>query len=137
MVQGAAAVVAHVGDSRIYRFRCGVLRCMTSDHTLVASMEADGLDCASALSCFSHVVTRAIGVPGDAEPDVATIDVRPGDRFLLCTDGLTDTLAPLRIGRILETLPPADASESLVDEALRARAQDNVTALVVEISADS
>ena len=126
------AVVAHVGDSRVYRLRDGLLRQLTVDHSLLASIEAAGVTEVRRRD-FGHIITRAIGIDGSSEPDVVTVDVEPGDLFLLCTDGLTDELAPSELGRILREVPTAAAGPALVDAALSAGSRDNVTALVVAI----
>lgn len=134
LVEGPLAIIAHVGDSRIYRMRKGVLRRLTSDHTVVAAMEAAGVAFCPQTSPYAHMITRAIGFEDDAEPDVSVVDVEPEDLFVLCTDGLTDAVDPVAMARILKETPPTAAGTALVDAALEAGPQDNVTVVVVDVS---
>jgi serine/threonine protein phosphatase PrpC len=126
IVQGDRALIAHVGDSRVYQMREGELRLLTRDHSLVAELEAAGMIAASHLS---HVITQALGHGPDAKPDVRVVDVLPGDRFLMCTDGLTDSLNMDEIG--LELQHSKDAAKALVDLAYEMGSLDNITAVVV------
>lgn len=125
VVRGARALIAHVGDSRIYLLRDGELEQLTRDHSLVAEMEAAGLNAAPNLQ---HVITQAIGQGPAARPDLRAIDVMPGDRFLLCSDGLTDVLGPDEIAGTMGRRSPARA---LVELAYERGSMDNITALVV------
>lgn len=134
LLRDGCAIVGHVGDSRAYRMRDGKLEQLTRDHSLYAEMEAAGI--ASALPtarAFSHVITRAIGVTGNGEPDITTVDTRPGDVFLLCTDGLTDVVPDERIEIILRELPPHLASAALVGEAWMSESRDNVTVVLATV----
>lgn len=126
LVQGSHAVLAHVGDSRIYRLREGEIALLTRDHSLVAEMEAAGL---SAAAHHTHIITQALGQGPAARPDVRVIEVLPGDRFLLCTDGLTDVLSP---GEITDGMAQSKKpAEVLVDTAYAMGSHDNITAMIV------
>ncbi len=125
VVRETRALIAHVGDSRIYRLRDGAIEQLTRDHSLVAEMEARGL---SAAPNLSHIVTQALGQGPPARPDVRVIDLRPGDRFLLCSDGLSDVLEP---GDIAREVTRRGAARALVKLAYDAGSMDNITALVV------
>lgn len=126
LVRGSRALLAHVGDSRIYRAREGELALLTRDHSLVAEMEAAGL---SAGAHLSHVITQALGQGPAARPDLRVVDVLPGDRFLLCTDGLTDVMS---LGEIADGLSRRrGVARALVDAAYDLGSMDNITALVV------
>ena len=135
VVRGARAVLAHVGDSRIYRLREGVLEQLTRDHSLIAMMEAlEGRPIAKERAAqFAHVVTRAVGQTGDSTPELQAIDARRGDTFLLCSDGLSDPLEPEVIRRLL-ALPPQRAAEQLVAAAYDAGGSDNISAVVVRLT---
>jgi PPM family protein phosphatase len=133
VVRNGRALIGHVGDSRVYRCRAGRLEQLTSDHSLIASMKAAGLSNMLISSRFGHIITRAIGVSDDTDPDIITETALPGDRFLLCTDGLTDVLDDETIGALLCSNPAAEAATALVEEALRCGGEDNITAVVVEI----
>lgn len=79
------------------------------------------------------VVTRALGGGGDARPDVRFLDVASHDRFLLCSDGLTDAILEPDLRPLLARGTPDDASACLVEQALRNGARDNVTVVVVDV----
>jgi len=122
------AVIAHVGDSRVYRLRADELVQLTVDHSLVSQMIAAGMKPDAAFP-WRHVITRALGMP-DAEPDIQSTEVRPGDVFLLCSDGLYEPLAPATIAALLDG-PPELACRNLIDAAYAAGSRDNISAVVV------
>jgi protein phosphatase/serine/threonine-protein phosphatase Stp1 len=140
LAEGEHIACLWAGDSRIYRLRAGALQQLTRDHSLVQEMvdagvlrpeHADGHPRA-------NVITRAVGAEDDGlELDKATDRVRPGDRFLLCSDGLFKALTESDVAALLAP-DPADASpvERLLRAALDRQARDNVTAVAVEASAD-
>ncbi len=84
------AVIAHVGDSRAYRLRDGELTRMTYDHSLANHLVERGLLKPEEVASYRrrNVITRAVGVKESVEVDVKIVDIRPGDAFLLCSDGL-------------------------------------------------
>ncbi len=128
------AHLAHVGDSRAYLFRQGALDQLTEDHTWVHRMVREGkltLEEAGKHPQRS-ILTRALGVEGDVEVDQFSLDLQPGDRLLLCTDGLTNMLDDEAIGHILADEPdPQAAADRLVEEANRAGGDDNITAVIL------
>lgn len=120
------------GDSRAYLLRNGTLSPLTRDHSMVQEMVDAGLLDAEAAERHPHanVLTRAIGAEGaDPELDKITGRAEPGDRFLLCSDGLFKALDATTIGHLTGGPDPA---RTLIQAALAAAARDNVTALVVE-----
>jgi serine/threonine protein phosphatase PrpC len=129
----AETIVAHVGDSRVYRLRGERFARLTRDHTLEAGLLAAGAP-AERARAVAHVLTRVVGVRGALEPDVRRVDARSGDVFLLCTDGLSDTVDDPALARGLVG-PPGAAATALVDAANRGGGVDNITALVVHASA--
>jgi serine/threonine protein phosphatase PrpC len=126
---GERAVIAHVGDSRVYRLRGGQLAQLTIDHSLLAQLVAAGGVVDVETFPWRHVVTRALGTP-TGEPDVQVDHVRPGDVFLLCSDGLSEVLAVEEIAALLER-PAEQACRALVDAAFAAGSRDNISAIVV------
>jgi len=129
-VAGDRAIVAHVGDSRVYRLRAGALAQLTVDHSLLAQMIAAGMPPADIEGFqFRHVVTRALGTE-HAEPEVQRYALEPGDRFLLCSDGLSEVLEPAEIAALLAA-PAEQACRGLVDAAYAAGSRDNISAIVV------
>jgi len=132
------AMLAHVGDSRIYLFRDNELERMTNDHSWVEEQMRAGL--LSPLEARQHpwrnVVTRALSGGEDPEVDVKAVELHPGDRLLLCSDGLSSVVTDERIEEILRAVPvPTEACQALVDEANGAGGPDNVTTLILQIDA--
>jgi len=130
------AVVAHVGDSRIYRLRRGHLTCLTTDHTFVQDMINEGeVDPAYArVHPLRHLLTRVVGTEEALQWVDTRIDaLRGNDCFLLCSDGLTNVLTSGQIARALcEHGHARQIAVNLVSRALQSGAKDNVTALVVK-----
>ena len=135
LTDGDRAHVAHVGDSRAYLYRGGVLQRLTEDHTLVQRMVREGKISADQAEHHPQrsVLTRALGVDEDLPVDELTLDMHPGDRILICSDGLTGMLDEERIGEILESEPdPQGACDRLVEEANGAGGEDNITVIVAD-----
>ena len=133
-VEGESIVIAHVGDSRVYRLRGGILQQLTRDHSLYAEMEAAGLSLPAKEECgFGNVITRALGMDSAPRPDLRREPLAGGDVYLLCTDGLTERLGGDRIRELLARAP-ADAARALVDEAYQAGGRDNITVVVVRVT---
>lgn len=130
----AAAVIAHIGDSRAYRLRSGRLEQLTRDHTWIQNQLDEGmLTPAQARGHpWSSVLLRVLGGPGDAEPDLYTVDTRPGDLLLLCTDGLSSVVDGVDLGVLLTQPLPIDAlAAQLVEAALVRGAPDNVSVILL------
>ena len=124
-----------VGDSRLYRFRDGQIEIISSDHSVVGELVEQGyLTWAEAENHpQANQITRAVGVSEALEIDKRRGEVRRGDRFLLCSDGLSkyaseDTLCHYLAERPIETI-----SDELIQFALDSGAADNVSAIVVEV----
>jgi serine/threonine protein phosphatase PrpC len=128
---GDGAVIGHVGDSRVYRLRGGALAQLTIDHSMAAQLEAAGMK-PDANFPWRHVVTRALGTT-TSEPDVQRAAVAPGDVFLLCSDGLSEVLAPAQIAALLAA-PAEAACRGLIDAAYAAGSRDNISAIVVRVA---
>jgi len=129
-------LVGHVGDSRAYFLHEGVLSRITDDHSLVEELVREGR--LTAEQAESHprrnIVTRALGVDAEVEVDVFTVDVAPGDRVLICSDGLTTMVRERDIERLLRNEPdPQRAAEQLVDAANRAGGEDNTSVVVIDV----
>ena len=129
---GSFAYIAHVGDSRIYRLREGSLERITQDHSLVEELVRAGVitDEEARTHPRRNVITRALGTQGDNEPDILVTDIRRGDVFLLCTDGLNSMVDDAAIEKTLRDNDPEHAADSLIEQALAAGGQDNVTVLI-------
>ncbi len=128
---GGASV--HVGDSRLYRLREGQLEALTRDHSMTEELRAAGLEPPPrGQSAFGHIITRALGTER-AEPSLQQVELRAGDVYLLCSDGLYEPLAPEEIAAALALPEAARACEALVTAAYDAGGRDNITAVVVRI----
>ena len=125
------------GDSRAYLLRDGTLTQLTRDHSLVQELVDAGMLASAEMERHpsANVLTRAIGAPGPApEIDKVTGRAEPGDRFLLCSDGLFKALDSAAIAPLVARKAPAAA---LISAALSAGARDNITAVVVHAQADA
>ncbi|MCA2980851.1 MAG: serine/threonine-protein phosphatase, partial [Myxococcaceae bacterium] len=134
-VSGDIAAVAHVGDSRVYRLREGTLTPLTRDHSLWAELVAAGQAVAPRHQFpYRNQITRALGLAGDARADTTVVDVQPGDRFLLCSDGLYDPFDDPTLALHLATGDAARCCEALVALAYERGSTDNITAVIVDAS---
>lgn len=134
LVGGGSAFFAHVGDSRIYLLRDGIIRQLTEDHSVVNEMVREGkLTAEGALrSQYRNVITRAVGLSPTVRPDLLSAEMLPGDRLLLCSDGLSDPVDLEEIEEISCLDDVTTCASRLIDAALAAGGPDNVTVVVVE-----
>lgn len=134
---GDQVALAHIGDSRVYRFRDGELQQMTADHTFVQRLVDSGRITPeeAAVHPRRSVLMRVLGdVDAAPEIDTAIHDTRPGDRWLLCSDGLSSYVAEDKIASILETVDDTQAAaDRLVRESLDHGAPDNVTVILADV----
>lgn len=132
---GSCLALAHVGDSRAYLFREGVLKQVTRDDTFVQMLVDQGVITPDQASSHPRraVVTQAL--QGDeVSPSYATMVPRAGDRWLLCSDGLSNVVRPDTLTEVLSGHPDRDAcAGKLIDLALHAGAPDNVTVVVADV----
>jgi len=131
--QKRRGAILHAGDSRIYRLRDKAFELLTVDHNVAAAVGASPKSIPSSLR---NQVTRAIGIEGRDELESTTIDVMEGDRFLLCSDGLTDMVDDPALQRMLggnRKLSSFQACVKLVEEANRNGGRDNISVIVVDI----
>lgn len=127
--------VAHVGDSRAYMLREGALYQMTRDHTLVQSLVDDGRMSLDQAARHPHrsLLLRALETSGLADPDLSLRDAYPGDRYLLCSDGLTAVLEPETLHHVLTTVDdPQEAVARLIDLANDGGGPDNISCIVAD-----
>ncbi|MGC2620391.1 MAG: Stp1/IreP family PP2C-type Ser/Thr phosphatase [Acidobacteriaceae bacterium] len=132
-----AAWIAHVGDSRCYRFRDGTLSGMTVDHSLVEQQVRMGQITAEEAehSNMRHVITRAVGVDSRLEPEIAIEDALAGDIFLLCSDGLTREVTDARIAELLASEKLVeDSCRALIAEARNNGGNDNITCMLARLN---
>jgi len=136
---GDTVVVAHVGDSRVYRLRSASLELVTEDHTWVnEQVKAGYLSLEQARSHpLKSVVTRAVGGDHQVEVDLSSLPVEEGDLFLICSDGLTTMLTDEEIHNLLASKGTLeDLCERLVGRANEKGGVDNITVIVVQVERD-
>jgi len=129
-------IIAQVGDSRCYLLREGHFRQLTEDHSWVAEQVRSGamtLEEAEA-SPFRNVITRSMGGMPEVEPDLITIRAQPGDRFLLCSDGLSGMVDDAEMAELLGAGSPSIAAWNLIQRANHKGGRDNITALVLHVA---
>ena len=127
VVRRTEYAVLWAGDSRVYRWRQGQLTQLTTDHTWAAELNLQHAD-----EEADHAITRAVGGEGTLTLDMRRDRVQLGDRFLLCSDGLTRELNDAVIATAMSAADVKSAARKLIDATLRAGARDNVTVVVVE-----
>jgi serine/threonine protein phosphatase PrpC len=134
IVDAGRLFFAHVGDSRLYRLRDGKLEQLTVDHSLWAELEANGLTDHRSREDFPYrnQITRALGT-NVARPDVGSVELRAGDTYLLCSDGLYDPLKADALAQLL-ALPLEEAAGKLVKAAYDAGGSDNISVVLVRVA---
>lgn len=133
---GESPCVAHIGDSRLYRWRSSLLELITQDHTWVArALKMGDITIEEARNHpFRHVLSRCLGRDDLHEVDVQPLDVKSGDRLLLCSDGLTEELADEKIAYYLQENNVNDkVALSLIEGAKEQGGHDNITVVIVEL----
>jgi serine/threonine protein phosphatase PrpC len=108
VVGGGSVFLAHVGDSRAYLLREGELLQLSDDHSMVNELVRSGQMTyeEAKRSRYRNVITRAIGLHPTVQPDVAAIEILPGDRIVLCSDGLSDPVKPQQLAQLLSRGTP-------------------------------
>lgn len=139
LVSGEEVVIAHVGDSRLYRVRKGEIAQVTRDHSLLEDYKLAKPDLtAEEEKNFPHknVITRALGMRDNVEVDVRQEGLLPGDVLLLCCDGLSGMVPDQRMCEIVTSSPSLDsAAAQLIDDANAAGGIDNITVVLVRCAA--
>lgn len=132
-VTGSRAYLTHIGDSRAYLFRDGQLQVLTDDHSYVGELvRRGGLTAEEArLHPRRNILTRALGTEVRVEIDSREVELKSGDRLLLCTDGLYEVIPDAELAGILgENLPLAATARKLLDLALERGGPDNITVVL-------
>ena len=130
------AAVCHIGDSRGYLLREGELYQITHDHTLVQSLVDEGRISADDVSTHPQrsLLLRALDGRSVAEPDLSVHDAQPGDRYLLCSDGLSGVVSDETLRETLATIEDPEAvTRQLIDLALHGGGPDNITCIVADV----
>ena len=127
-------VVAHVGDSRCYRVRNSKVEQITEDHSFVAELlRKNVITPEEAIHHpFAHIISRSVGPVATVDVEINCYDTLPGDRYIFCSDGLTNHVSDIEIGITVEAASnPYEASKNLIRAALQGGGEDNVTVLSV------
>ncbi len=138
LVDEASVTLAHVGDSRAYRLRQGTISRLTRDHSWVEEQIQAGTltEAAARRHPWRNVVTRALSGAADLDVEIQELRMEPGDRLLLCTDGVFSVLSDERIGEILGGGAGLDeVCNVLIEETNEGGGPDNATAVVIEFDA--
>lgn len=133
---GRCCAVMWAGDSRLYRYRHGLLSQMTYDHTPPVKISIDDLlsDDIIVERANANIISNALGAAQDLKLSISRFECQPGDMFVLCSDGLTRELSPAEMTAALCSGEPDRSARALVDLALQKSGRDNVTVIVVEAS---
>jgi protein phosphatase len=128
-------IISQVGDSRCYLLRGGQLEQLTEDHSWVAEQVRSGAmsEAEAEQSPFRNVITRSMGGAPEVEPDVTAVKLQPGDRYLLCSDGLSGMVPAHEILDLLAAGSPSVAAWNLIERANQYGGKDNITAFVLQI----
>lgn len=137
-IHGTVAHAIWAGDSRLYRYRAGVLEQLTDDHSLVGELHRLGelTEDEAENHPSANVITRAVGVNDSLDLQIKQVELQPGDRFLLCSDGLFKDVQRDEVKENLSVPSMEQALEKMVRLALRRGGTDNVTAIVVQLSSE-
>ena len=135
LLAGSFAITAQVGDSRIYCIREGETFQLTEDHTLVNWQIREGVltrEQAERVS-YKNIITRAVGSKDYVDVDTQVISVSPGDKFLICSDGLHGYISRSKISHIFES-PIDTVCEKMINFANEQGGKDNITAIAIEVT---
>ena len=132
---GNVAYISHVGDSRLYHLRGDTLTAVTRDHSVVQELIETGQITEEEARSHPrrHFITRALGVTDSEQGEYDELSIQPGDRLLLCTDGLINMVEPDAIRHILTTYPADEAVDALVQSALDGGGTDNITVVLITV----
>lgn len=130
-------LLGHVGDSRAYRLHHMQLSQISQDHSMVGELLRDGLLTQEEAQKhpYRNVITRALGAAESIMVDVKEIEKQPGDKFILCSDGLYEYVSPATMEAILIRTPLEEAADQLLSLALEGGGRDNITLLIAEVTA--
>ena len=135
LVHNNVCCIASVGDSRAYLINDSGINQITFDHTMVEYLHSKGLIEEDQMQYhkMKNVITRAVGVEPEVEPDYFEIDVKSGDYLLVCTDGLTNYLSDELIYNTTYKQPIEQAAAALIDAANSRGGKDNITAVLIAV----
>lgn len=129
------AFTVQVGDSRVYRLRAGEMAMLTHDHTYIEEALRMGVMKPEEVENhpYKHVLTRAVGTEESVNPDIETHDSKPGDLYVICSDGLLNHVPDDQIADVMRNHSPSEIAWKLVGMALLGGGSDNTTVMVVRV----
>lgn len=135
LIRDGTAHVVHVGDSRAYLYRGGNIQQITRDHSMVEQLVESGQLTREQAECHpqKNLITRALGVEPEVEPDYTPVKVCEGDILLLCSDGLSGSLTAEEMADIVGHTPFFSVPRKLIEKALKEDGHDNITALLIGV----
>ncbi len=135
IIRGEEAFIAQVGDSRCYRVRDGKISQITEDHSWVSEqVRLGGMTRQDAeMSPFRNVITRCLGTAPSVDVDIFSLDLKSGDVFLLCSDGLSGDVNEDEMRQAMLKYSPSEAAMELIEKALERGGRDNITVLILAI----
>lgn len=138
MITGNHAFVAHVGDSRVYLVRHKTMHLLTEDHSLLNDLKRRGRDPDRSHlgAAYQGALTRALGVLNTARVDLLDLELLPGDRFVICSDGVHDAVGETSMQAISPHGEAKEAVDMFIDTALQNGGPDNATVIVVDVQQD-
>ena len=130
-------LLGHVGDSRAYRVRGGRIEQVSQDHSMVAELVRDGLITQeeALVHPYRNIITRALGVDGEVTADIVSMNKRKGDKYLICSDGLSEYVRENEMLEILTSMPMSEAADTMLSMALDGGGHDNISLVIAEVSA--
>ncbi|MCR4887458.1 MAG: Stp1/IreP family PP2C-type Ser/Thr phosphatase [Clostridiales bacterium] len=130
-------LLGHVGDSRAYRVRGGKIEQISQDHSMVAELVRDGLITQeeALIHPYRNIITRALGVDEEVTADVFSLNKRRGDKYLICSDGLSEYVRENEMQEILCSMPMSEAADKMLSMALDGGGHDNISLVIAEVSA--
>jgi len=135
LIKESRACIANVGDSRAYLLRDGKLKQLTTDHSLVKEQMRAGLISENDAKNhqFRNIITRSVGYQEDVEIDLEYIDLKPLDKFIMCTDGLTNMISDEVILKAVQGRDPQAACKELIRLSNENGGEDNITVVICEV----
>lgn len=131
VIHGWNAFVAHVGDSRLYHWRAGGIVQATEDHSTVSTMMIPAVNPDGSIK--KNVLMRGIGKGATIEPDLLLLNLQPGDKLLMCSDGMSDKITADEIATAFNTMPLTSIPEYLARTADTRMSKDNISVITIEI----
>ena len=132
LIYNNKAYIGHIGDSRIYRIRKGVMRKLTKDHSYVQKLVEDGTITREEANVHpkKNMLIKALGCTPFVEPDIRARNIEKNDILIMCSDGLTNMVTEEKIFNIIQD-NPQNAADILIEEARNAGGYDNITVVII------